>query len=143
MALSFDEREDFLNSVGFVYKEEPCNVDFSVRAGCDVGDVFKIMKKYQNVGLADEYSSITFNGLTLVAGIYDNVEEFMETYIGVRQNIRDDITKNYKSTNDVGAILDSFDHINEWLRYYGYEPFSEEEQVEIVSRLKHNISNSK
>ncbi len=143
MALSFEERDKFLESVGYNYKDEPCNIDFSVRGGYDLREVFKVMKEYQKAGFADEYSSITFNGLTLVAGIYDNANEYMETFNGIHNNDRDAITKNFKSTNNVGALIESFNHINDYLKKYGFEPFSEEEEVEIISHLKLNIKNSK
>lgn len=61
-------------------------VDFSVLPGGDVKMTFTQLKALQTLGIADERSSIKFNGITLPAGTFNTFEEYFQVHYAVAAN---------------------------------------------------------
>lgn len=56
------------------------SIDLSVKIGGDVKIVFTELKKLQEMGIADNSATITFNGVKLPAGYYENFEDCFNAY---------------------------------------------------------------
>lgn len=58
------------------------SLDFCVKCG-SVIDTFLAMKQCQELGVADREASITFNGICLPAGYYDEFNDYFRLYSAV------------------------------------------------------------
>jgi len=61
-------------------------VDLKMLPGGDANATFTQLKALQTLGIADTFSSITFNGITLPAGAFDTFEQYFQVYGAVASN---------------------------------------------------------
>lgn len=66
-------------------------IDFRVVSNDTYDNAFKIMKEYQNAGMADKNSCIIFNGVRVPAGFYDKWEDSFKLYNSIIEKNPDGI----------------------------------------------------
>ena len=66
-------------------------IDFRVIGNDTYDNAFKIMKEYQNAGMADKNSCIIFNGVRVPAGFYDKWEDSFKLYNSIIEKNPDGI----------------------------------------------------
>lgn len=118
--------------------EKKYNLNLIVKWGEDLKPVFDDLQNLKKLGYADKNSLITLNDCTLNAGLYDNYEAFLATYLAVKKGDKEEISKTIPSISqeeseiDFGDISLALYQINKELEKNGFEKFSENEIKDIV-----------
>lgn len=99
-------------------------VHIEVLPGCHIKQAFKDMATLRDAGFADEKTTITMNGITFCAGLFETVDEFMKYFDAVmsgnKQSVIDSIPMKIGCSN-------AFDCAAKILRDRGVETFSIDE----------------
>ena len=104
--------------------------------GASVFDTFKDLQELKEMGIADDSARIKFNGLDLVAGIYEDGYEYLNTHIAIKDGNKQEIINNLPKECDVIHCAIALSYINDALKIRGNETFTEEEMDEIASVYK-------
>ena len=118
--------------------EKKYNLNLIVKWGEDLKPVFDDVQNLKKLGYADKNSLITLNDCTLNAGIYDNYEDFLATYLAVKKGDKEEIKRNIptiseeESDIDYGDISLALYQINKELEKKGFDKYSEEEIKDVV-----------
>lgn len=87
-------------------------IDFRVIGDGTYDNAFKIMKEYQNAGMADKNSCIIYKRLRLPAGFYDKWEDCLKLYNSIVEKnldgIKDSLPNNIME-EDVDSIEGAID----------------------------------
>lgn len=111
--------------------------------GADVMHVFAELQELKEKGIANEFAQIDFNGTNLVAGIYENVYQFLETHVAVKNGDKEKILSNLPSNSKANIIGYALDVINGELAKRNLEKFSDEELDKIEREYQVNNESGK
>ena len=120
--------------------------------GADVMHVFAELQELKEKGIANEFAQIDFNGTNLVAGIYENVYQFLETHVAVKNGDKEKILSEKLVSKKINCLFYSIKNnyftydfsveipelqCTETLRIVPYQDYYEEQKAYCCIRTYH------
>ena len=111
-------------------------LSLSPHAGASIYDTFEDLLQLKEMGIANATTRIDFNGTDLIAGIYENGEQFLNTNLAVKAGDKQKVLENLPQDAFWLEISVALDFVNRELKKRDFEVFSDEQIDEICSEYK-------
>ena len=109
-------------------------LDFTPPAGMTAQKAFEEMALLREKGIARYDSTITVNGVTYLAGIFEFYEEFLSHAHAIDSGDKEQILETIPKGKKPVAIAYDFACINEVLKSKGYQTFTNDEFEDFMNQ---------
>lgn len=115
-------------------------IDFVCKdPGASYYEAFDKLKKYQELGLADKYSGVVFDGVRTPAGYYNNADDSFAVYVAIIKDRLDLIEETFpKNLDEFDAWMLSGDIAEEYYKYQHKDCSRELDKISKEKALKKN-----
>ena len=107
--------------------DKPYQVILEVKSGSTLESVFEILYDLREKAICDDLSRIRFNDCELVAGIYENSNQLINTYNGIEHGNKEEIVSNLPKECESIKLLIAMEYVNKGLARFGNNKFTLEE----------------